>query len=269
MTVGVGELLRQWRARRSLSQLDLAYDVGVSPRHLSFVETGKSTPSPALLDALSQRLDIPLRERNSLLLAAGHAPRYSEAPLGDAQLARVQESVQRLLDAHDPYPGVALDRTWDVVLANRAATRLIGLLPEHLAQPPLNLFRASLHPDGLSGYTRNFDEWAIYLVGLLRRMSRVTGDRRLVALEAEVADYATVRALERPGSRGRSRAVDELLIPFELDLGGSILSFFTTLTTFGSPLDITLDEMTVELFYPADDATEHAIRTATVGAGHE
>src|SRR5918911_3433837 len=147
-THGVGPLLRDWRHRRRRSQLDLALDVGVSPRHLSFVETGRSKPSPELLLALAELLEVPLRERNAFLLAAGYAPRYPQTPLEDPAMARVRTAVQRLLDSHDPYPGVAVDRLWNVVLANQAARRLVTHLPAALTGPPLNVFRACLHPDG-------------------------------------------------------------------------------------------------------------------------
>ncbi len=258
MTVEVGSMLRQWRSRRSLSQLDLAYEVGVSPRHLSFVETGRSRPSPALLEALSERLDVPLRERNSLLLAAGHAPRYSEEPLDSDTMAHVRSSVQRLLDAHNPNMGMALDRTWNVVLANDTALTLLELLPPELQTGPVNLFRVSLHPDGFARATHNFDEWATYLLELLRRMARITGDPRLADLEREVSGYPTVAALD--GRLARDRAgvggQPQLLVPFRLTLGDQVLSFFSTLTTFGSPRDVTLEELTIELFYPADEPTE-------------
>lgn len=261
MSVGVGTLLRQWRSHRSISQLDLAYDVGVSPRHLSFVETGKSTPSPGLLDALSTRLDIPLRERNALLLAAGHAPRYTEESIDAAAMSRIRGSVQRVLDAHHPYPGLALDRTWNVVLANESASALAAMLPAEVRGPPFNLFRASLHPDGFACMTVNFDVWAGYLLDTLRRLVRVTGDPRLIDLEREVREYETVADLDRRTAAARPGRSTEpaLLVPFELLLGDRRLSFFTTLTTFGTPRDITLEEMTIELFYPADETTERAV----------
>ncbi|GAB98426.1 putative Xre family DNA-binding protein [Gordonia namibiensis NBRC 108229] len=256
MTVEVGTLLQQWRSRRSISQLDLAYEVGVSPKHLSFVETGKSRPSPALLHALAERLDIPLRERNSLLLAAGHAPRYSEEPLDSETMTRVRGEVKRLLDAHNPNIGMALDRAWNVVLANDTAMRLLSLLPDELQARPVNLFRVSLHPDGFAKMTHNLDEWASYLLDLLRRMVRITGDGRLAALEREVSSYPTVSGLNGGPVSGRSREVGSLLVPFELELGDEVLSFFSTLTTFGSPRDVTLEELTIEMFYPADEPTE-------------
>ena len=250
--------MRRWRSQRAMSQLDLAYEVGVSPKHLSFVETGKSTPSADLIEALSVRLEIPLRERNALLLAAGHAPRYSEQSLDAAAMAQVRASVQRILDAHNPFPGLALNRAWDVVVANDSARTLAALLPPHLAGPPLNLLRASLHPDGFARVTANFDTWASYLLTTVRRLVSVTGDSRLIALEREVAAYPTVADLDqRSVSAGAPEP--ELLVPFSIRLGGDVLSFFTTLTTFGSPRDITVEEMTIELFYPADEVTERAV----------
>ncbi|GAB87106.1 helix-turn-helix transcriptional regulator [Gordonia rubripertincta] len=256
MTVEVGTLLQQWRSRRSISQLDLAYEVGVSPKHLSFVETGKSRPSPALLHVLAERLDIPLRERNSLLLAAGHAPRYSEEPLDSETMTRVRAEVRRLLDAHNPNMGMALDRAWNVVLANDTAMRLLSLLPEELQARPVNLFRVSLHPDGFAQMTNNFDEWATYLLDLLRRMVRITGDERLAQLEREISSYPTVAGLDGGGASTGTGEVGSLLVPLELALGDQVLSFFSTLTTFGSPRDVTLEELTIELFYPADEPTE-------------
>ncbi|MXP22153.1 helix-turn-helix domain-containing protein [Gordonia sp. HNM0687] len=258
MTAAVGSMLRQWRSQRSMSQLDLAYEVGVSPKHLSFVETGKSTPSAGLIEALSVRLEIPLRERNALLLAAGHAPRYSEQSLDAAAMVRVRASLQRVLDAHHPFPGLALDRAWNVVVANESARTLAAMLPPHLTGPPFNLFRASLHPDGFARITANFDIWASYLLTTLRRLVGVTGDPRLIGLEHEVAAYPTVSDLDQRGVP-RGAPEPDLLVPFSIRVGDDVLSFFTTLTTFGSPRDITLEEMTIELFYPADEVTERAV----------
>jgi len=259
----VGELLRDWRGRRHRSQLDLALSVGVSARHLSFVETGRAKPSPELVLALASHLDVPLRERNTLLIAAGYAPRFAETPLDDAAMARVSAALQRLLDAHDPYPGVVLDRYWNVVASNAAAGMLVGALPAALVGPPLNVFRASLHPDGLAKVTRNFAEWATYLVATLRRLVVRTADPVLDALLSEVAAYPNVaELLDAPEWLPDDVA---LLVPCRLVMGGAELSLFTTLTTFGTPRDITLDDLAVELFFPADDATERALRAFTVG----
>ena len=259
-SAGVGVLLKDWRGRRRRSQLDLAHEAGVSPRHLSFVETGRSRPSPELVLTLAEHLDVPLRERNTLLLAAGYAPRFQETSLSDPEMLRIRASLQQVLDSHDPYPGVVLDRRWDVVLANTAAVRLVSVLPPELCAP-VNVFRAGLHPDGLSGFTTNFDEWGAYLVHQLHRLVVLSDDRDLRALEAEVREYPTVRALtDRAGWRDWNET--PLLVRCELELAGVPLALFTTLTTFGTPRDITLDELAIELFYPADDATEAALRGA-------
>lgn len=261
----VGVQLREWRQRRHMSQLDLAMHAEVSTRHLSFVETGRSRPSPELVLAIADRLDVPLRERNTLLLAAGYAPRYSQRSLDDPSMRSVRASVQRMLDAHDPYPGVVIDRCWDVVVANRAAGLLLTGLPPALLGPPINVYRVCLHPDGLAGLTVNFDDWAAYLLGQLRRSILLTGDRSLVALADEVHAYPNVTGL--PAHR-RTASWDDppLLVPLVLVLGGQEVSMFTTLTTFGTPRDVTLDELAIELFFPADDRSEELMRSAaTVG----
>jgi transcriptional regulator with XRE-family HTH domain len=241
--------------------MDLAFDVGVSPRHLSFVETGRSRPSPELVLALADRLDVPLRESNALLLAAGYAPRYPETSLDAPAMVRVNAALQRLLDTHDPYPGVVIDRGWNVVLSNRAAGALVAGLPDHLLGPPLNVFRVCLHPDGLAAATRNFDEWASYLLHQLHRLVALTTDPELERLEREVRAYPNVVALNAD-SFWSGWDDPALLIPLRLETGGVELSMFTTLTTFGTPRDITLAEVAVELFFPADDSTDEILRAA-------
>lgn len=255
----VGELLRAWRTRRNRSQLDLSVEVGVSTRHLSFVETGRSRPSPELVLAIAEHLDVPLRARNELLLAAGYAPRFDERSLDDPAMDLVRQSLQRMLAAHDPYPGVVIDRVWNVVLANDAALLLADGVPAELLAPTMNVFRVCLHPDGLARRTRNFEEWAGYLLGQLRRTWLLTADERLGALLDEVGGY--------PGLPDGTdwRAVDgappDVLVPFRfLGPGDEELSLFTTLTSFGTPTDITVDELALELFFPADDATDRALR---------
>ena len=260
----VGTLVRDWRQRRSRSQLDVAYDIGVSPKHLSFVETGRSRPSPELINTIGIHLDIPLRERNTLLLAAGFAPRYQHTPLDDPDMADIVRSLQRLLDAHHPFPGIVLDRHWNVVLANPAAQALVSLLPDHLAGPPMNVFRASLHPDGLARHTLGFDEWATYLLTQLHRLVTLTADPGLVEIEDEVTSYANIVELRNRVSWTTSTATPDLLVPYRLELDGVELSMFTTLTTFGTPRDITLDELAIELFFPNDAATaDHFQQAAT------
>jgi transcriptional regulator with XRE-family HTH domain len=256
----VGVMLREWRARRRVSQLDLSLSVGVSARHLSFIETGRSRPSPEMVLALAEGLDIPLRERNTLLLAAGFAPRYQSRPLEDAASSPARDAVQRLLEAHDPYPGIVIDRCWNIVGANAAASALTAGLPAHLLGPPANVYRLSLHPDGLAGRTLNFAEWAGYLLHQLGRTIALTGDPALRALDEEVRGYPGVaNAAKAPSARSDNAA--SLLIPFVLDVGGGQrLSMFTTLTTFGTPLDVTLAELAVELFYPADAESDGLLR---------
>lgn len=239
--------------------MDLALDIGVSPRHLSFVETGRSRPSPQLVIAIAEELEVPLRERNTLLLAAGYAPRYSQRGLDEPEMAQVRASIQRMLDAHDPYPGVVIDRQWNVVSANRSAEALTAGLPAHVLGPPLNVFRVSLHPDGLASRTLNLEEWAGYLLAQLRRSVVLTGDMGLEALEAEVRAYTNVAALEADHGRNRWDEAP-ILVPFKLAISGIELSLFTTLTTFGTPQDVTLDELAIELFFPADEATEALLR---------
>lgn len=256
----LGPLLRDWRSRRRVSQMDLALDVGVSTRHLSCVETGRSRPSPALLLALAERLQVPLRERNRLLLAAGYAPRFAERALASDAMAPVRQALQRLLDAHDPYPGVALDRLWNVVLANRAALAMVALLPGPLQGPPLNMMRASLHPQGFAALTANFDDWGRYLVETLQRVATQSGDPELLQLEQEVHTYPNVQALQTRADAPAAASTPPLLVPCVLNTPRGPLSMFTTLTTFGSPRDITLDELCVELFYPADAASEALLR---------
>ncbi|MGZ4714566.1 MAG: MmyB family transcriptional regulator [Acidimicrobiia bacterium] len=257
----IGELVREWRSQRRRSQMDLAHEVGVSPRHLSFVETGRSKPSPELVLALADHLDVPLRARNTLLLAAGYAPRYSELDLDAEPMGPVRAALTRMLDAHDPYPGVVIDRQWNVVVANAAARRLLEDLPPHVLEPRVNVFRVCLHPDGLAAHTLNFADWAEYLLGQVRRSVVLTADAGLAALERELLTY--------PGLAEGARRTDvgawsepPLLVPLRLAAGRRELSLFTTLTTFGAPRDVTLDELAVELFFPADDATDAALRAA-------
>lgn len=256
---GVGSLVREWRLRRRRSQMDLALDAGLSPRHLSFVETGRSKPSPELLLALADELEVPLRERNQLLLAAGYAPHYSHTPLDDQSMTRARRSIQQMLDRHDPYPGIAVDRLWNVMLANASAQRLTSQLPPQLQAAPLNVFRACLHPDGLSQITVNFSDWANYLLGQLRRVSVQTADPAGHVLYEEVTAYPNVRALTE-SRRPPSPNEPVLLVPWQITIDETVWSLFTTITSFGTPTDITLDELAVELFYPADDATETALR---------
>lgn len=254
----VGPMLRDWRVRRRRSQMDLALEVGVSTRHLSFVETGRSRPSPELVLAIAHHLEVPLRERNALLLAAGYAPRYSARPLDDERMSAVRGALQRMLDAHDPYPGVAIDRQWNVVLANAAAATLLAGVPEPLRTPP-NIYRVSLHPEALAAVTLNFTDWAAYLVQQLRRSVQATADPALQALLDEVLAYPNVDRI-RPLLEMAEWEEPPLLVPLRLATPVGDLSLFTTITTFGTPMDVTLDELSVELFYPADERSDEGLR---------
>jgi transcriptional regulator with XRE-family HTH domain len=259
-TAAVGDLLRAWRTKRRLSQMEVALRAGVSPRHLSFVETGRSRPGAASLLAIAEVLAVPLRERNALLLAAGYAPRYSQTALDapDADMAQVRRSLQRVLDAHDPYPGIALDRGWNLVLSNAAARRLVALLPPALSQPVPNIFRLALHPQGMAAFTVNFAEWGRHMLLELRRLADASTEPALAALLDEVSAYPNVQALAPPSAPCATAM--PLLLPCVFELGGQRLALFTTLATIGTPRDVTLAELTLELFYPADAATEAALR---------
>jgi transcriptional regulator with XRE-family HTH domain len=256
--VSVGDLLRAWRSKRRLSQMEVGLVAGVSARHLSFVETGRAKPSPELLLAVAEVLQVPLRERNALLLAAGYAPRFPQTEWNAPDMAHVTQAIERLLAAHDPYPGVALDRGWNVVAANRAAKHLMAVVSPALLLPAPNIFRIGLHPQGLAAFTSNFDEWGRYMVSQLEGLADASLDGELDGLLAEVRGYAAVQTL-RPAPP--TRAAPTLLLPCVLHIGGHHLSLFTTLARLGTPRDVTLSELTVELFYPADAATEAALRS--------
>ncbi|MCZ8252530.1 MAG: helix-turn-helix transcriptional regulator [Hylemonella sp.] len=251
---GIGDLIREARQQRRLSQMDLALDVGISPRHLSFVETGRSRPGAEVLLAIAQRLALPLRTRNTWLLAAGYAPRYTEQPLASSQMAQIHAALDKLLHAHDPYPGIVLDGHWNVVRANAAAQRLVALLPAALREPQLNMFRASLHPEGFAALTQNFPEWGNYLLQALTKQVQDTRDPNMAALLQEVRQYPNVAALQ--AAAPAPETAPSLLIPCVLVLGGQRFSLFTTLTSFGTPRDITLAELSIELFYPSDPETD-------------
>lgn len=258
MPAPVGELLREWRSRRHLSQLDLAVGAGVSTRHLSCVETGRSRPSPELVLSLADHLQVPLRERNALLLAAGYAPRYRESGLDDEAMAPVRASIQRMLDAHHPAPALVVDRRWNLVMANAAAFGLVALLPEHLLTDPLNVYRITLHPEGLARHSPNADEWVVSWLDILRRQALLTGDAEVQTLYDEVSMYpAAISALDSAGM-----AFDDppVVVSIALDTPAGRASLFTTLTTFGTALDVTLDELTVELFWPVDAGSAEVLR---------
>jgi transcriptional regulator with XRE-family HTH domain len=252
---GVGMLLRDWRQRRRRSQLDLALDAGVSPRHVSFVETGRSRPSREMVLHLADELEVPLRERNRLLLAAGYAPVYGERSLDEPDMAPVREALDLVLTGHEPYPAVVVDRGWNVVAGNRANPVLLeGCTPE-LLEPPLNVLRVSLHPDGMAPRIVNLGAWRAHLLERVDRQIALTGDPSLARLRDEVAAYPA------PDHDGPTEVVGDIAVPLQLrtEAGGE-LRFISTMATFGTAIDITVAELSIESFFPADEATARAMR---------
>lgn len=257
----IGPLLRQWRTRRRRSQLDLALDVEVSTRHLSFVETGRARPSRELLLRLGAVLELPLRERNRLLLAAGYAPHFPEHRIDEPELAQALEAVRQVLAAHTPYPAVAVDRHWNLVLANATAQALLaGVAPELLA-PPANVLRITLHPQGLAPAIVNLGEWRAHLLARLRRLVEQSGDAVLERLLEELKTYPTLPDEDQPG--GYDSPLPDVIALFRLRSPLGELRLFSTITVFGSPGDITLSELALEAFYPADGETAERLRTIT------
>ncbi len=252
----VGELLRGWREHRRLSQLELALQAEISTRHLSFVETGRSTPSRHMILHLAEQLDLPLRERNHLLLAAGYAPVYAESALDAPQLATVRAVVRQVLAGHEPYPAVVVDRGWNLVDANASVALLTAGVAPALLASPINVLRLSLHPEGLAPRIANLGEWRAHLLGRLRRQTALAADSTLVALYDELRAYPCAQpepTIELPGP-------GDIVVPLRLRHDGRELAFFSTVATFGTPLDITVAELTIESFFPADAGTAAVLR---------
>ena len=251
----VGEMLRSWRRRRSLSQLELSLNAGVSSRHLSFLETGRARPSREMVLHLSEELEIPPRERNTLLLAAGFAPLYPERSLDEPEMELVRGAIDRFLRAHEPFPALVIDRCHDLLAYNDAlAVLLDGVSPE-LLRPPANALRIALHPQGMAPRTVNFAEWSAHLMRRLHREMHVTADRRLEALHDELAGYPGVE----PSSSQRRSHAEDIVLPLRLRDGERELAFFSTISTFGTAVDITLAELSIEAFYPANAATANRL----------
>jgi transcriptional regulator with XRE-family HTH domain len=256
-TPGVGELLRDWRQRRRFSQLDLALDAEISTRHLSFVETGRAKPSRELLLNLAEHLDVPLRERNALLLAAGYAPIYRETPMDATAMTPVRAALDKILTGHEPYPAMIVDRCWNLVAANTPAIALLteGIAPE-LLTPPVNTLRIALHPRGVAPRIVNLAEYSAHLLTRLQRQAALAGDPDLDALYRELLAYPGVH----PASPAAAEPAAMLFHPLRLCSAAGELQFFSTLATFGTALDITLAELAIESFFPADDHTTAALR---------
>jgi transcriptional regulator with XRE-family HTH domain len=251
----VGELLREWRVRRRLTQLALAIQAGISTRHLSFVETGRATPSREMVVHLAEQLEVPLRERNQLLLAAGYAPAYAETGLDAPRMAAVRAAVRQVLAGHEPFPALVLDRGWNIVEANASVALFTAGVPADLLAPPANVIRISLHPEGLAPRIVNLSEWRAHLLAGLRRQVELTADAALGALYDEVRGYPC----EASGPEHEPPAQGAVFVPLRIRHDGRELAFFSTVTAFGTPLDITVAELAIEAFYPADDATASAL----------
>lgn len=254
----VGDLLREWRQRRRMSQLLLATEAEVSTRHLSFVESGRAVPSREMVMHLAERLDVPLRARNALLVAAGYAPLFRERPLSDPQLAAAREAVELVLKGHEPYPALAVDRHWTIVASNNALAPLLSGASPELLKPPVNALRLSLHPDGIAGSIVNWHAWREHTLTRLQRQIDVSGDGTLGALRDELAAYPAPPGAE--AAEHDSAAVNQIAVPLRLRTPIGELSFFSTTTVFGTPVDVTLSELAIEAFFPADQQTATALR---------
>ncbi|PTM40139.1 helix-turn-helix transcriptional regulator [Bosea sp. 124] len=256
----VGHLIRDWRQLRRLSQLDLALEAEISQKHLSFVESGRSQPSRDMVLLLAEHLGVPLRERNALLLAGGYAPVYLERALEDPGLQAAKSAIDLVLKGHEPFPALAVDRHWTLLAANAAVAPLLSLAadPDRL-RPPVNVLRLSLHPDGLAPAIANLEEWRSHLLARLRQQVRATADPILADLLAELSSYPVAA---RPGRKGHASDPEEepaIVVPLRLRVGDATLSFISTTTVFGTPVDITLSELALETFFPADSATARAL----------
>ena len=254
----VGPLVREWRGRRRLTQLELALDAGVSARHLSFVETGHSKPGREMLLAVAERLQIPFRERNQLLLAAGHAPAFPERPLADPELAPVRDAVERILAAHEPYPAVAFDRAWNLVSTNRPMAELAATveIDPRLLEPPVNLLRTGLHPQGFAPLIVNLAEWRDHFLRRLAQQIAISGDEDLRSLSDEIAAYPVPEGDAGVATEGGS---GEILGPVRVRAPtGGEWSFFGMFAGFDTPFEVTTSELAIELLFPADRATAEA-----------
>ena len=255
----VGQLLREWRERRRLSQLDLSIQADISTRHLSFVETGRSRPTPEMIIKLTEHLEVPLRERNQLLLAGGYAPAYPQHGLDAPELASVRAALRQVLAAHSPNPALIIDRWWTLLDANDAVGVLIDGCAPHLLEPPVNVCRLSLHPDGLARRILNLAQWRARLIGQVQRRAEHTGDPRLAEFAAELRGYPGAEAPELPAST--------VVLPLRLAHPDGELSFFSIAAVVETAADVTVDELMVEAFYPADEQTAERLRAGALLRG--
>ncbi|GGT04024.1 transcriptional regulator [Streptomyces kurssanovii] len=267
---GVGPLLRGWRERRRLSQLELALRAGSSARHISFVETGRSRPSEDMVLRLAEHLDVPVRERNSLLLAAGYAPRYAETPLGDPAMEALRKGMEQLLNGYEPYPALVVDAAYNVHAANRGIAMLLDSLPEHLLAPPLNAMRITLHPEGLAPRIRNLRQWRAHLLAQMERQIALARSDALRAVYDEVAAYPLPEAGDdaHTGPREDESEAGEapfpyFALPLRIEHEGQVLSFVSSISTFNTPMDVTVAELAIETLLPADPATVKYLQSLT------
>ncbi|GAA1172917.1 transcriptional regulator with XRE-family HTH domain [Kitasatospora gansuensis] len=253
---GAGALLRDWRERRGLSQLQLALGADSSARHISFIETGRSRPGQDLLLRLAEHLDIPVRERNSLLLAAGYAPHYAETPLDDPALDALRSGMEQLLAAHEPYPALIVDGTYRVLAANRGIALLLDGVDPALLAPPMNAMRITLHPQGLAPRIRNLRQWRAHLLEQMERQIALVRSEPLRALYEEVHGYPVPAEDESQDAS----ALFPFALPLRFEHGGRVLSFLSTISTFNTPMDVTVSELAMETFLPADPETASYLR---------
>jgi transcriptional regulator with XRE-family HTH domain len=245
-----GDLIRQWRQRRRLSQLDLAIAANVSSRHLSFVETGRSRPTSQMILHLAEHLEVPLRDRNALLLAGGYAPAYPERTLAAPELQAVRGALRRVLTGHEPYPAAVVNRWWELVDANAGIGLFTGDVSPELLEPPVNVLRLSLHPDGMAPRIANLPEWRAHLLARLHRQAEATGDPRLTALHDELEAY--------PGGEAQPPTPTDVVVPLRYRTSRAELSFLSITAVIGTPMDVTVEELAIESFYPADAETAKA-----------
>ncbi|MEV4336460.1 helix-turn-helix transcriptional regulator [Streptomyces sp. NPDC049590] len=257
---GVGPLLRSWRERRRISQLELALRADSSARHISFIETGRSRPSEEMVLRLAERLQVPVRERNALLLAAGYAPRYPETPLDDPALDALRDGLERLIRGYEPYPALVVDAGYTVVAANRGIALLLEGVPEKLLAPAPNAMRLALHPEGLAPRIRNLRQWRGHLLAQMEREIALHRSERLRALYEEVAAYPVP---EREPEAEPAEPVPHFALPLRVEHAGRVLSFVSSISTFNTPMDITVAELAIETFLPADRATADHLRALT------
>ena len=255
-----GDLIREWRQRRRLSQLDLAIAANVSSRHLSFVETGRSRPTSEMILHLAEHLDVPLRDRNALLLAGGFAPAYPERGLAEPELHAVKNALKRVLDGHEPYPAAVVNRWWELVDANAGIALFTGDVSPELLEPPVNVLRLSLHPDGMAPRIANLPEWRAHLLARLHRQAEATGDPRLFSLYSELEAYPGGQEDQGvQGVQAQPPLPADVVVPLRYRTAQAELSFLSITAVIGTPMDVTVEELAIESFYPADHQTAKAL----------